>query len=145
MRVDKLPGVGQLRQQAAHDIAVLSEIVPSREIKLMVVNPSFAAGDHPQLAGVFGVAEQRIPHHPGVHRQIVAGGQRVFRRGIDHPHVVQPQPGVLEDLQQQPVDIRPFIEGDAFSAQIAELANVALLRDDHRHAARRRRLPRHVH
>ena len=145
MRVDKLPGVGQLRQQAAHDIAVLSEIVPSREIKLMVVDPSFAAGDHPQLAGVFGVAEQRIPHHPGVHRQIVAGGQRVFRRGIDHPHVVQPQPGVLEDLQQQPVDIRPFIEGDAFTAQIAELANVALLRDDHRHAARRRRLPRHVH
>ena len=70
---------------------------------------------------------------------------RIFRRGIDHPHIVQTQAGVLEDLQQQPVDIRPFIEGDAFTAQIAELANVALLRDDHRHAARRRRLPRHVH
>ena len=55
MRVDKLPGVGQLRQQAAHDIAMLSEVVPSRKIKLMVVDPAFAAGDHPQLAGVFGV------------------------------------------------------------------------------------------
>ncbi|MNT41305.1 hypothetical protein D3C72_1776610 [compost metagenome] len=144
MGVNIVPGLFQRRHQAVQQIGRVAGEIAVSKIELMVVDPPNAVGDNPELPALFGIAQQGIPHHPGIHRMMIAGGQRVFWRRINHPHVFQRQSGFIKDLQQQIMHIGAFIDRNPLSAQVGKSADRAVIGNQQRHALWCGRFPGNV-